>query len=386
MEERQILMIPGPTTIPQRVMNVLGNPAMGHRTAEFSAIIKEVTEKMKIIYRTQHDLLLISASGSGSMEAAVANFISPGDKVVVMENGYFSNRWAKINEAFGARVHVIEGVWGEQASPKALAEVIAADKAKEIKGVFVTFNETSTGVTHDIQALRQALGDHPALFIVDAISGMAVAPLETDAWDLDVVVSGSQKAFMLPPGLSFISVSPKAWAQHKACKSPAFYFSLSAAKKEYDDKSSTPYTPAANLIAGLQESLRMLEEEGLESVQARHRGYRRMIRAAVKAMGLTPLAADDYASTAVTSVVKPEGVEVKKIVNTMRDKYHIVIVGGQGKSENDIFRIGHLGYVTKSDILATVASLELTLRELGFACELGRGVAAVQEIMLQEHM
>ncbi|MCL2121906.1 MAG: alanine--glyoxylate aminotransferase family protein [Clostridiales bacterium] len=383
MNEKQILMIPGPTSIPQRVMNVLGNPAMGHRTDEFSAIIKDVTEKLKKIYRTENDLLLLSASGTGSMEAAVCNFVSPGDKVVVMENGYFSNRWANINRVFGAEVQVIEGAWGVPADPKALADVIAADKDKRVKAVFVTLNETSTGVTHDIPALRNACGDHPAIFVVDAISGMGVVPLETDAWKLDVVVSGSQKAFMLPPGLSFISVSPKAWALHKECKSPSFYFSLSAAKKEYDDKSSTPYTPAANLISGLQESLLMLEEEGLENVQARHRSYRSMIRAAVKALGLTPLADDAYASTAVTAVVKPEGLQVKKIVNTMKDKYNIVIVGGQGKSSEDIFRIGHLGYVTKSDILATVASLEMTLTELGYPCALGKGVAAVQEIMLK---
>ena len=385
MIEKQILMIPGPTTIPQRVLHALSNPAVGHRTAEFSATIREVTAKLKKIYHTENDLFLLSASGSGSMEAAVSNFISPGDKVIVMENGYFANRWTKICTAFGARVLAIEG-WGRQADPKALAEAIAADKDGEIKAIFCTLNETSTGVTHDIKALREAAGDHPALFIVDAISAMAICPCETDAWKLDVVVSGSQKAFMLPPGLSFISVSAKAWARREACTSPSFYFDLSAAKKDYDEKSTTPYTPAANLIVGLEESLKMLEEEGFDSIQTRHAGYRRMIRAAVRAMGLTPYADDECASVAVTSVRKPDCAEVKQIVDMMRDKYSIIIVAGQGKTEKEIFRIGHLGYVTKSDILATVASLELTLKELGHDCQLGKGVAAVQEIILRDKL
>lgn len=384
MLERQILMIPGPTTIPQRILNVLSNPAIGHRTAEFSAIVQDVTEKMKSIYKTKNDLLLISASSSGAMEAAVSNFISPGEKVIVMENGHLSNRWTKIAKAFNADVHVIEGEWGKQADPNALAKMIAADKAGDIKGVFVTCCETSTGVTHDIRALRKACGDHPAIFFVDAVSGLAVTPLETDEWDLDVVIGGSQKAFMLPPGLSFISVSTKAWKQQENCVSPSFYFNLAAAKKDYDTRSSTPFTPAANLIVGLQESLIMLREEGLEAIQARHLRYGRMIRSAIRAMGLTLFAADEYASAAVTAVVKPEGVEVKKIVNIMRDEYGIVISGSQGKLENEVFRIGHMGYVTNSDILATTACLELTLNELGYFCPLGIGVAAVQKIIAEK--
>jgi aspartate aminotransferase-like enzyme len=211
---------------------------------------------------------------------------------------------------------------------------------------------------------------------------MAVSPLETDAWKLDVVVSGSQKAFMLPPGLAFISVSPKAWALQEACRTPSFYFNLKAAKKNLDEKNTTPYTPAASLIIGLRESLCMMEEEGLENIQARHSRYRDMVRAAVKALGLTPLAGDEAASAAVTAVLKPGNIDVKRIVKIMRDKYNVVIAAGQGKMETEIFRIGHLGYIAVTDILAAIACLEMTLKELGWDCALGKGVAAVQDIIL----
>lgn len=384
MNDKQLLMIPGPTPIPQRVLHALANPAVGHRTPGFSAIIQEVTDKVKKIYRTENDLLTLTSSGSGAMEAAVSNFINPGDKVLVLEYGNFAERWIKIAKTYGADVQVIAGQWGQQADPQALAQALAADTAKEIKAVYATHNETSTGVTHDIKALREACGDHPAIFVVDAISGMAVSPLEVDAWKLDVVVSGSQKAFMLPPGLAFISVSPKAWALQEACQAPSFYFNLKAAKKNLDEKNTTPYTPAASLITGLRESLIMMEEEGLENIQGRHAKYREMVRAAVKALGLTPLAGDTAASAAVTAVMKPGDIDVKQITKIMRDKYNVVIAAGQGKMEKDIFRIGHLGYITEADILATIACLEMTLKGLGWDCPLGKGVAAVQEIMLKE--
>ncbi|MDR1192860.1 MAG: alanine--glyoxylate aminotransferase family protein [Peptococcaceae bacterium] len=383
MEDKQILMIPGPTPIPQRVLRALANPAVGHRTPGFSRLLTEVTQKVKEIYRTDNDLLILTSSGTGAMEAAVSNFLNPGDKVIVMENGNFAERWIKICEAYGAIPRVVAGPWGQQAEPAALGQALAADRDKEIKAVYVTHNETSTGVTHDVRALRAVCGDHPAIFVVDSISGMAVSPLETDAWGLDVVVSGSQKAFMLPPGLAFISVSPKAWELNKGCEAPSFYLSLRAAKKNLDDKKMTPYTPAASLLVGLRESLSMMAEEGLANIQARHARNRDITRAAVRAMDLTPLADDAAASAAVTAIRRPGDIDVKKIAGIMADKYNIIIAAGQGKLEKEIFRVGHLGYIAATDILATVACLEMTLLELGWPATLGAGVAAAQRQILR---
>lgn len=383
MNDKQLLMIPGPTPIPQRVLHTLGNNAVGHRTPGFSAIIKEVTKKVKEIYQTKNDLFILTSSGTGAMEAAVSNFISSGDKVVVMENGNFAERWIKINKKFGADVQVVSGEWGLQSDPAALKAFIDADTNQEIKAVFVTHNETSTGMVNDVQALRAACGDHPALFIVDSISGMAVSPIKVDEWKLDVVVSGSQKAFMLPPGLAFISVSEKAWKVNEKCTSPNFYFDLQAAKKNYDEKSTTPYTPAASLIVGLQESLKMMEEEGLENIYARHLWYRDMVRAAAKALNLELLASDEAASSAVTAIKKPGDIDVKQVTKLMRDKYNVIIAAGQGKMAKEIFRIGHLGYVSITDIISVIACLEMVLKDLGWPVQLGSGVAAVQEIIMK---
>jgi aspartate aminotransferase-like enzyme len=383
MNDKQLLMIPGPTPIPQRVLHTLGNNAVGHRTPGFSAIIKEVTAKLKQFYQTNNDLFILTSSGTGAMEAAVSNFVNAGDKVIVMENGNFAERWVKITKKFGADVQVISGEWGLQSDPAALKAVIEADTKKEIKAVFITHNETSTGMVNDVQALRAACGDHPAIFIVDSISGMAVSPLKADEWQLDVVVSGSQKAFMLPPGLAFISVSEKAWAVSAQCKNPRFYFDLQAAKKNFDEKSTTPYTPAASLIVGLQESLKMMEEEGLENIFARHLWYRNMVRAAAKALNLELLADDQSASAAVTAIKKPGEIDVKQITKIMRDKYNVIIAAGQGKMDKAIFRIGHLGYVSETDVISVIACLEMTLVELGWDIKLGTGVAAVQEIIMK---
>jgi len=383
MNDKQLLMIPGPTPIPQRVLHTLANNAVGHRTPEFSAIIKEVTEKVKKIYETNNDLFILTSSGTGAMEAAVSNFINAGDKVVVMENGNFAERWIKINKKFGAEVIAVSGEWGKQSDPAALKAVIDADTNKEIKAVFVTHNETSTGMVNDVKALREACGDHPAIFVVDSISGMAVSPLKVDEWKLDVVVSGSQKAYMLPPGLAFISVSEKAWKVNEKCTTPNFYFDLRAYKKNFDEKSTTPYTPAASLIVGLQESLKMMEEEGMENIHARHLWYRDMVRAAVKALNLELLASDEAASSAVTAIKKPGDIDVKKVTKLMREKYNVIIAAGQGKMEKEIFRIGHLGYVSPVDIIAVIGCLELVLKELGWPVQLGSGVAAVQEIIIR---
>lgn len=383
MYEKQVLMIPGPTNIPPRILQMLGKPAVGHRTPGFSEIIKDVTIRLKSIYQTENDLFILTSSGSGAMEAAVANFVNAGDSVLVMENGNFGERWAKINARYGADVEVISGTWGEQANPQVLKERIEKDVNKKIKAVFITHNETSTGVVNDVKALREALGDHPALFIVDSISGMAVSPLPVDEWKLDVVVSGSQKAFMIPPGLAFISVSPKAWEVSDKVTTPRFYFDLRAAQKSFNEKTTTPYTPATSLLVALQETLKMIQEEGLEHIYQRHNNFKTLVRTAVKAMGLETLTTEQAASSAVTAIKKPGDIDVKKITKIMREKHNVVIAGGQGKLQKKIFRIGHLGYVHVNDIIITIAALERTLKELGMEIKPGQGVAAIQDLLMK---
>jgi len=383
MVNKQVLMIPGPTNIPPRILQILGEAAVGHRTPEFSKVIKEVSEGLQKIYQTKNEVLILTSSGTGAMEAAVANFINAGDKVLVMENGNFGERWVKLNTRYGAELEVISGPWGERANPQALRDIIEKDVEKEIKAVYVTHNETSTGVVNDIKALRDALGNHPAIFVVDAVSGMAVSPLPVDEWQLDVVVSGSQKAYMLPPGLAFISVSPKAWAVCEQVNTPSFYFDLKAARKSFAGKSTTPYTPATSLILGLQEALKILTEEGLENIYSRHNYYKKLVRAAVKALGLELLTSEEAASSAVTAIKKPGDLDAQKVTKIMRDKHKVVIAGGQGKLKGEIFRIGHLGYVDIHDILVTIAALERTLKELGWEFQLGQGVAAVQKLLVE---
>ncbi len=383
MYEKQCLMIPGPTNIPPRILSTLGKPAVGHRTPAFNELIKDVSAQLQTIYQTKNEVLTLTSSGTGAMEAAVANFVNAGDKVLVMENGNFGERWGKIAGRYGVDVEVISGTWGEQANPQTLRERIAQDTQQKIKAVFVTHNETSTGVLNDIKALRDAMQDHPALFIVDSISGMAVSPLPVDEWKLDVVVSGSQKAYMLPPGLAFISVSPKAWAVCEKVTSPRFYFDLRAARKNLLEKSTTPYTPATSLIVALKETLGIMQEEGLENIYERHAFYKTLVRTAVKALGMEPLTSDEAASNAVTAVKKPGDLDVKKITKLMRDKHNVLIAGGQGKLQTEIFRIGHLGYVHVNDIIMTIAALERTLKELGMDIQLGQGVAAVQELLVK---
>ncbi|MGB9792160.1 MAG: pyridoxal-phosphate-dependent aminotransferase family protein [Thermacetogeniaceae bacterium] len=382
VEKRQYLMLPGPTPVPPRLLRAMAKPAINHRGPEFKALYAEVTEGLKEVFRTKNDVIIYTASGTGAMEAAVANFISPGDKVLVVSIGVFGNRFAAIAERFGAQVEKLEFTWGTAADPDALAERIKADEKKEIKAVLVTHNETSTGVTNDLKALREAVGDHPALFIVDSVSGLGAMELETDAWNLDVVVAGSQKSFMIPPGLSFMAVGPRAWEAKKKCKNACFYWDIEAARKS-GEKGQTPFTPAIPQIEALAEALEMMREEGLENIFARHRLLRDMTRQGIKAMGLKPLAADDVASPAVTAVLAPEGIEANAIRKVLLNEFNVVVAGGQQSLDNKIFRIGHLGNVGELEIIAVLAALEMALNRCGFKVELGVGVRAAQEVVMK---
>ncbi|TDA70677.1 MAG: alanine--glyoxylate aminotransferase family protein [Clostridia bacterium] len=380
MEKRQIILIPGPTAVPSRVLRAMGAPAINHRGPEFRELIVEVTAGLKQVYQTANDVLILTASGTGGMEAAVANFLSPGDKALVVSIGSFGDRFVKICRAFGVEAEILAYEWGQAANPQDVADRLAADTAHKIKAVLVQQNETSTGVLNDIQAIAAARGDHPALLIVDAISGLVAAELLTDAWGLDVVISGSQKAFMIPPGLAMVSVSPRAWEAAEKCTNSRYYFDLKEAKK-FLEKGETPFTPAVSVLFGLRESLRMLADEGLAAAQERHALYRDMVRSGVRALDLELLADDAAASPAVTAVKVPAGLTPKDITGPLRERFGIVIAGGQGKLSDKIFRIGHLGYVQPTDILATFAALEMILAERGLPVQSGQAVAAAEEVL-----
>jgi len=361
----------------------MSKPMINHRGPEFRELIAEVTDGVKQIYQTKNELVIFPAAGSGAMEAAVVNFISPGDKVLAISIGVFGDRFAKIAAEFGADVEKLDFPWGQPADPDVVRDVISQDQEKRIKAVLVTHNETSTGVVNDIKAIRESLGDHPALFMVDAVSGLGAMDLRTDEWDLDVVVSGSQKAFMLPPGLSFLSASPRALEVAKNCKNHKFYWDIDSALK-YLQKGQTPYTPALSLFYGLQEALRLLLEEGLDNVIKRHRYCRDLVRTGIKAMGLTPLADDAVASCSLTSVLAPEGIGANKIRKMLLERFGVVVAGGQQRLDDVIFRIGHLGFIRPLDLLASLAALEVVLYENGFPVELGKGVKKVQELFIKK--
>lgn len=384
MTGEQLLLLPGPTPIPERVIRAMSKPLVNHRGSEFKKLLLEVTENVKSIYQTKHNVIIYPSSGTGGLEAAVVNFISPGDKVLAVSIGVFGDRFAQIAENFGARVEKINFKWGQAADPQLIGEILKKDAKKEFKAVLITHNETSTGVFNDLKNIKKAAGDHPALFLIDSVSGLAAMELSMDEWGLDVVVSGAQKAFMIPPGLSFMAFNDRAEEAYQRSKTPKFYWDIGLGLK-YLEKGQNPFTPPISIYYGLRESLRMMLDEGLENILLRHRYYRDMVRESVKEMGLKLLADDNAASPAVTSVIAPEGIGANKIRQYMQDNFNIILAGGQQELDDVIFRIGHLGYVRQLDLLSVLAALEVTLMKLGKKIYMGNGVKKAQEYLMENH-
>jgi len=379
----QYLLLPGPTPIPERIIRAMGKSLINHRGPEFRELLLEVTEGVKQVYQTNQNLLIYPSSGSGGLEAAVVNFISPGDKVLAISIGAFGDRFATIAEKFGARVEKMNFPWGQAADAQAIKTRLDEDKNGEIKAVLITHNETSTGVFNDIKSIRELTANHPALFIVDAVSSLAALELKMDEWNLDVVVSGSQKAFMIPPGLSFLAFSDRALTVHQHSTNCRFYWDITQGLK-YLEKGQTHFTPPISLYYGLREAVNMMQEEGLEKIVLRHRQYRDMVRSSVKAMGLKLVAADESASTAVTSVYVPESIGANRLRQYLYEQMNIIIAGGQQQMDDVIIRIGHLGYVRNLDLLAVLAALEMGLLKMGYELEMGVGVKKAQEYLLQK--
>jgi aspartate aminotransferase-like enzyme len=373
MENKLMLMIPGPTPVPENVLLALAKHPMGHRSGEFIQIQADVTENLKWLYQTTNELLLLTASGTGTMEAGIINFFSPGDRVLVIHNGKFGERWVLVSKAFGLDVVEVTAPWGQPINPADVQAALTADSAKAIKGVIITHSETSTGVINDLETINKHVKAHGALIIVDAVTSMGATNVPIDDWGLDVVCSGSQKGFMVPPGMGFVAVSAKAWEAYKTAKIPKFYLDLGKYRKD-----GAPFTPSVNLIFALQASLAMMKKEGLENIFARHHRHRDACRAAVKAMGLELYAPDGHGSPAITAVATPLAEEIRKV---MKKKYDIVLAGGQDHLSGQVFRIGHLGFVCDRDILSALAALEGTLAELGTGKSDGAGVAAAAKIL-----
>lgn len=378
MAFKEYLMIPGPTPVPSRVLTAMGKQMINHRGPSFSSIIKEIVDGVQWAYQTKNDIIVLTTSGTGGMESAIVNFLSPGDKVLSLNIGAFGNRFAKIAKAYGADVDEVKFERGKAVDLKTVEQKLSADKDKKIKAVLIQQNETSTGVLNDVKSVAELVHKHGALIIVDAVSGLLTAPLKVDEWGLDVVVSGSQKAFMVPPGLAFVSVNKKAWAVAETAKMPKFYFDFKAAMK-FAEIGETPWTPAVSIIYGMQEAIRMLKEEGLENIFARHEKMTKAVRAGLRALGLKLLVEDDkIASRAVTPVFPPEGIEADKLRKAVREKYGVVLAGGQEDLKGKLFRIGHLGYIDQLELIAALAALEI---ELGTSVKKGSAVAAAEAVL-----
>ena len=376
---KNYLLTPGPTPLPPEVCQAMAQPIIHHRTPQFQAILKEATEGLKYVFCTKCDVFILASSGTGAMEAAVVNLLSMQDTALTVQGGKFGERWTQICKSYGINTEIIDVAWGQAVNPKDIEKKLKENP--KIKAVFATLCETSTGVVCDIEAIGRVVKNSDAVLVVDAISGLGAIPLLTDDWSVDMVVCGSQKGLMLPPGLAFISVSAKAWSKVKEAKSPRYYFDLIAAKSALD-KTDTPFTPAITLVIALNEALKMMKQDGLENIFTRHKKMADATRSAMQALGLE-LFAPTAGSDVVTAVKVPQGIDGEKLVKTMRDIYGVTIAGGQAELKGKVFRIAHMGYIEESDIIAGIACLEKVLAQMGYKFNLGTGLKAAEEVFLK---
>jgi len=381
LKEKSLLMIPGPTPIPPQVAAAMTQPMINHRGEVFFTLFDEVSANLQYVLRTTQPVYVFPGAGSGGWEAALVNTLNPGDTVLSVTIGDFGERWLKAATALGFKVERMIFAPGQAANPSAIADRLAGDTAKNIKAVLFQHNETSTGVTNDVAAIAQVVRGHGALVMVDSVSGLGALPLEFDAWGLDVVLTGAQKALMCPPGLAIIAFSERARALADTNTMPRFYWDLRAVHKSYLKK-QTPYTPAISLFYALQAALRMIKAETVEGAWARHRLMGEMCRAGVKAIGLELLAAEERtASNSVTAVKAP--FEPKMLRKIARDRLGVQLAGGQGDLESSIFRIGHLGYATPNDVLLALAATEMVAALHGREVQPGAAVGAAQQVWLK---
>ena len=371
------LMTPGPAPVPEDVLLELARPVIHHRSAEAKQVITEVAAGLKEVFQTQNDVMILTASGTGAMEAAVVNTVPPGGKALVLNAGHFAARWGDICKAYGINAVMVDTEWGQPVDPARVAE--ALKQHPDTVAVFGTLSETSTGTGHPVEAIGKVVAATPAVFVVDGISGVGAMECRTDAWGIDILCVGSQKALMLPPGLAFVAVSAKAWAKIDAFDAHTFYFSLKAARKKMKEF-DTPFTPAHTLILALRTALHRIKEEGIENVWLRHKRMSDACQAGVQALGLELFSA--HPAEGLTAFRVPDGFKDSDIRNRLVDKFGITTVGGQGKVKGQIVRIGHMGYTDEIDVVAGLAALEMVLTDLGFDIDPGCAVTAAQQVLI----
>jgi len=375
---KQYLMTAGPTPVPPKVSQVMAEPVLYHRAPAFIEVYARCLERLPRVFQTSNDVLCFAASGTGAMESAVVNLTRPGELALVASCGKFGERWAELCDAHGAATRRLEAGWGSKVEPDALDRALAESGAAT---VFTTLSETSTGVVNDVRALAATAHAHDALIVVDAVSALGAVPVRQDEWGLDVVVSGSQKALMCPPGLAFASASEEALARAADAAGGSYYFDWQrAAAGQRKDPPDSPFTPAVGLFMALDVALGMIEDEGLDRVHDRHRLLGRAAREAARALDLELYGPEDENANVVTAVALPDGIDGAQVPKRMRDRFGITIAGGQGQLKGRILRIAHCGYFGAFDVVIAVAGLEMTLRELGLDLELGAGVAAAQRV------
>jgi aspartate aminotransferase-like enzyme len=377
------LLIPGPTPLPPEVLEAMHRQMTNHRGPVFGAIMREINEGLREVFRTRHDIVTFVSSGTGGLEAAAVNLLSPGDRVLSINNGHFCERWAEIAERFGARVDRVTAPWGQRVPVADIAARLGGPSAGgEYRAVLVTQSETSTGVHNDVQAIRDVMGRHPALLLVDAVSALGAIPMEADRWGVDVVVTASQKALMSPPGLAFVSVSDRAWDVAERCTTPRFYLDFGRARNAARSANpSTPFTTAVTVAYAVQAALRLIRREGLDHIFARHRRMARLVRTGVRGMGLQPFVDDAVAVDTVTLVRMPDGVDARVVVAHARDRYQVMFGAGIGRLDHDVIRIGHLGYTRPEWLLDGLEALGKTLGDLDHPVRTADGLRAAQDIL-----
>lgn len=383
MQDKLSLMIPGPTPVPERVLLAMGRHPIGHRSADFQKIVKRTTQQLQWLHQTTGDVLVITGSGTAAMEAGIINVLSKGDTVLCGDNGKFGERWVKLAKAYGLIVQVVQAEWGQPLDPEAFRSALEADTAKAIKAVILTHSETSTGVINDLQTIASHVKAHgTALCIADCVTSLGACNVPMEEWGIDVIGSGSQKGYMMPPGLAFVAMSDRAWEACKHSDLPKFYLDLAKYRKSAD-ADSNPFTPAINLYFALEAALEMMQAEGLEKIFARHARHRAAAQAGMQAIGLPLYAAAGYGSPAITAVA-PEGIDAEALRKAVKEKFDILLAGGQDHLKGKVFRIGHLGFVCDRDVLTAVAAIEATLQDLGLhKGTAGAGVAACAAALAQ---
>lgn len=375
---KNYLFTPGPVPVPEEILLEMARPIIHHRTAEFESIFAEVREGLKYVFQTKEEVFVLASSGTGAMEGGIANTLSRGDKTLVVNGGKFGERWGKICQAFGVETQEIKVEWGEAVDPEQVKDALQKDPS--IRAVLMQASETSTGVMHptkEVAAITRERDD--VVLIVDGITGVGVFPIPFDEWGIDVLVAGSQKAFMLPPGLAFAAMSEKAWKFREKSNLPKFYFDFKRYLKDAKDN-TVPWTPAVTLVIGLAAVLRNIRKEGLDKVHRRHATLARATREGAQAIGLD-LYAKYSPSTALTAIVAPPEIGAKKVISGLKDRFGMTVAGGQDQAKGKIFRISHMGFIDRADIIAVISAVECVLKDLGYKFDFGAGTKRASEIL-----